>query len=249
VQDLNSDRDQPKDNGKKPASSVEDKAHKSSLTLPLRAGKVTGLPKDLTNAPEEIRLSQKISECGDEALRLTQQSDDEYGGFLHFDETGQIRPGEVRGPSEHAEAGEWITRGEYVTIKQQDPTIHGLLHTHPTSALFPGGELTFSPGNLGLLLEVEDTLLICRGPAGGTLLALRTQATPPGQQRLGSHAARAYQNHLPAKLSEGFAAGLEAEAAITQAVFKAMLEVCKTYNIAVYKSMAGSSARKVEVYD
>lgn len=246
---MNSDGDPTKDHKKKRDTSIEDKAQNSSLQLPLRAGKVTGLPKDPTNAPEEIRLSQKIYECGDEALRLTQQSGDEYGCFLHFDETGQIRPGEVRGPSEHAEEGEWITRGEYVAIKQQDPTIHGLLHTHPTSALFPGGELTFSPGNLGLLLEVEDTLLICRGPAGGTLLALRTQATLPGQQRLGSRVAREYQNHLPAKLSEGFAAGLDAEAAITQAVFKAMLEVCKTYNIAVYKSMAGSSVRKVEVYD
>jgi len=33
---------------------------KSSIRLPLKAGRVTGFPKDLASAPQEIRLSKKL---------------------------------------------------------------------------------------------------------------------------------------------------------------------------------------------
>jgi hypothetical protein len=220
----------------------------SGLFFPLKEGKVTGLPKDPVSAPQKLQLSKKIHELGEEALKKAQHAGEEWGFFLHFDETGQIRPGDVQGPSDEGKKEEiptWITRDEYLEIKRQDPTIHGLLHIHPEDPELPDVEPLFSWGNLGLFLDVEDTLLLCKGSHGDYLLALRTQQTPSSYKGIGKKATEDFKNFILDELAEVIEEGLEEDSAKSTAMFRAMLEVCKKYNIAVYKGSTDKPALKL----
>jgi len=98
--------------------SEEEENEESSIHFPLITGQVTGLPKDPTSTPAEIRLSKKIHKQGNEAMEQTNQSGREWGFFLHFDEMGRLIPGEVKEPSEKASEDEWITREEYLKLKK-----------------------------------------------------------------------------------------------------------------------------------
>lgn len=95
---------------------VHDEEGASSLRFPLKDGKVTGLPRDPASAPKKIRLSKKIHEFGEEARKHAQHAGEAWGFFLHFDETGQIRPGEVQGPSDE---GKQPTAGS--TLRKKSP--------------------------------------------------------------------------------------------------------------------------------
>ena len=245
---MGSNRDKQENNEKYPDQSAEDTTHASSFTLPLIAGKVTGLLQDLASAPNEIRLSPKLHQRGDEALQRTQQSSDEYGFFLHFDATGQIRPGKVRGPSDQGKTAgtpTWITQEEYLELKKHDRSIHGHLHTHPASAEYPDEALVLSVGNIALFLEAEDVVLICRGPKGDWLILLRTQITPLKRNRLGEEAVQLYLDLARDKLWTHLMAGMEQNQAYDLGFFEAMIEVCKKYNIVVYQGKSGTPPKKL----
>jgi len=248
VQNLGPDRDKQENNEKQPDQSAEDTTHASSFMLPLLSGKVTGLPKDLSSAPNEIHLSPKLHQCGDEALQRTQQSGNEYGFFLHFDDTGQIRPGKVRGPSEQGKTAgipTWITQEEYLELKKHDRSIHGHLHTYPASAEYPDEALVLSVGNIALFLEAEDVVLICRGPKRDWLILLRTQITPPTRNGLGEEAVQLYLDLARDKLWTHLMAGMEQNQAYDLGFFEAMIEVCKKYNIVLYQGTPGTTPQKL----
>lgn len=240
--DKNKDKRRDENKGDKEA---ENEAYESSIKLPLKEGKVTGFPKDLDSAPTEIHLSKKIHELGDKAVEKTKESGEEWGFFLHFNEAGRLLPDKLKSPSEKASGGEWIILAEYSAIKKQDESIQGMFHTHPKSTTFPSGELSFSEGNLGTLLEMEDALLLCKGPQGDYLLALRTQQTPLARKGIGREATQLYREIARDKTILNIKKGLERKTAVIKAVFETMVEICKKYNIALYKGEVGKPAKKV----
>ena len=218
----------------------------SSIRFPLKEGRVIGLPKDPASVPAEIRLSKKIHKQGNEAMEQTKQSGREWGFFLHFDEVGRLIPGKVKGPSEKASEDEWITREEYLQIKKQDETIHGNFHTHPKSTRYPGAELMLSHGNIGFFLEAEDVFNICKVPQSDYLLILRTKQTDPSREGSGEEAATAYLDLAWNKQTANLIAGMELKPAIDKAVNEAMIEICKKYNIALYKELGDKAVKKLE---
>ena len=73
----------------------EDDEKESSIRLPLKEGRVTGLPKDIATAPTKLRLSRKLQEQGYKAIESTRTSGNECGFFIHFTEGGEMLPREV----------------------------------------------------------------------------------------------------------------------------------------------------------
>ena len=240
MQNLDSDRDPTKDNEKKRTPSVEDEVQQASLTLPLLAGKVTGLPKELASAPSKLHLSQTLQTHGKQAIAQAKVSGNEYGCFLHLTPQGSIRPGVLKPGTPDT----WISLEEYEFARREDETIRGILHTHPEA------NTVFSESNIGFFLQIQDAIHICMDAQGNYLLMLRTKATDPPRKDLFEEAIALY-THVARKEIDQYVQTHElnhtapSSPAIEQGLLEGMKAVCKRYNIALYIGKTEKIATKV----
>lgn len=119
------------------------------------------------------------------------------------------------------------------------------LISSPKGQEFPGAELAFSVGNIGLFLETHDALYVCYGEQGTYLLLLRTQQTDPPREGLAEEAATLYIHWAREKTHANILQGMDPPQAINQAVHAAMIEVCKKYNIVLYQGESKKRAQKL----
>lgn len=163
---------------------AEKENDESSIRFPLKGGQVTGLPKDILSAPNEIRLSRTLHERTIEAWMRTLKTGNEWGYFIRFNEEGQLIPSKLsEGTTE-----EWIMQEDYLEAQKKDKAIRGLVHTHPQ-----GGAI-FSHNNLGFFLATDQIIQKCIGPQGDYFLILRTKNTNPPREELDKEITNAYTN-------------------------------------------------------
>ncbi len=139
-----------------------------------------------------------------------------------------------------------MTFEEYLHIQENDKTIRGQLHTHPRSHKFPDTPVMVSDNNLGFFLATGDILQICQGPQGDYLILLRTNQTPPPSEELGHEATKAYRELADLQTRTKILSDMDRKVAILDGTFEAMIEICKQYNITVYKGDSEQAARKVD---
>ncbi|MFQ6126711.1 MAG: hypothetical protein ACE5R6_19205 [Candidatus Heimdallarchaeota archaeon] len=222
---------------------VHDKKERIDTTLRfvLKAGQVRRLPKDIASAPSKIRLSQKILDQGNKAVRRANASGNEWGFFFHLSKQGQFLPSELKEGTPQV----WISREEYLKAKKQDETLQGLLHTHPEA------KTVFSESNIGFFLDAIDVIHICMDSQGDYFLILRTEKTPPPHEGLFEEAVNQYID-LARKETVTYVREHDLEhtkdsaEAINHGLFEAMKAVCKKYNIVLYIGRSRKAAEKVE---
>lgn len=215
---------------------VKNEQNASFLRFPIRAGQVTGLPKDPTLAPHTVRLSATLHYQSQEALNRTKKSGNEWGYFIHVGEEGDLQAGPLR----EGTPDSWISLDEYLPIKQQDATIQGLMHVHLK------GATAFSDSNIGFFLETNAVIYKCTDPQGNYLLMIRTELTEPPRLGLFEETLYTYRAVARDKTRQYiWDQDLRIEEATQKAVVDAMIEVCKQYNIALYIGTHKQPAEKV----
>ena len=145
-------------------------------------------------------------------------------------------PGElIAGVSEE----EWITREAYVTAQHQNETLHGFMHVHLR-------DTPFSDNNIGFFLDLNVAIAICRNPQDEYFVMLRTERTSPSRNGIFREALREYTTLARTHAKHYFIEQQrEWEDAKRQALYAAMKEICKKYNVALYIGQGKSPAQKV----